>query len=379
MAERIKVMHLVTRMNVGGVAVLLDNLMSYIDKGQFHARLVMGACELPEGEYLEGRTTEYEVVRIESFHKSLKFKDDFVSFVSICKHLREFKPDVIHTHTSKAGLFGRIAASIVLPKAKVVHTFHGHLLVGYFNPIKLKIVKTIEKTLGLLSNTLIAMGTQVMEDLVRVGIAPRAKFKVFFPGLTKPIFPEKIAAREALGLETNRTYCVFIGRLTQIKRPDRILEIAAITMRDDQDVEFLIVGDGELASDLKTRALAANLPVTFLGWRQDIPAILKASDIALLTSDNEAVALTLIEATQAGLPIVTTAAGSVRDVAVNGENGYVLGFESQEMADAILKLVRNPELREEFGQAGMRRSETLFSIEKMVSDHERLYLELLSN
>jgi glycosyltransferase involved in cell wall biosynthesis len=364
-------------MNVGGVAVLLDNLMSNINKDEFEVLLATGLCESPEGEYLENRNIAYRIERLPNFHKSINFADDFKSLVAIARLIRKFNPDVVHTHTSKAGLFGRLIAFFIAPSAKRIHTFHGHLLVGYFSPIKLGVVKVFEKSLGLLTHRFIAMGTQVRDDLVAVGIGKTSKFAVLLPGLAKPIFPDRDQARNNLKLDDKKIYCTFIGRLTQIKRPDRVLEVAELVAKQKSEVEFLVVGDGDLASDMKSKSEKSNLPITFLGWRQDIPAILKASDIALLTSDNEAVALTLIEATQAGIPVVTTSAGSVRDVAVDGENGFVTGFNSQELANAVIKLAENTALREEFGSSGKKRSDALFSIERMVTDHENLYKELL--
>jgi glycosyltransferase involved in cell wall biosynthesis len=376
-AQKIKVLHLVTRMNVGGVAVLLDNLMANIDKNKFEALLATGVCESPEGEYLDNRNIDYPLKRISSFHKSVKVVDDLKSLAHIYKLIHDFKPDIVHTHTSKAGLFGRLISVIAAPKAKRVHTFHGHLLVGYFNPIKLGIVKTFEKSLGLITHKFIAMGTQVRDDLVSAGIGNTSKFAVLFPGLAKPVFPAREQARDNLELADEKIYCTFVGRLTQIKRPDRVLEVASLVATQNSDVQFLVVGDGDLAQEMKSKSQKSNLPITFLGWRQDIPAILKASDIALLTSDNEAVALTLIEATQAAIPVVTTSAGSVRDVALDGENGFVTGFSSEALANAVLKLADNPALRKEFGEAGKSRSDALFSIERMVTDHEDLYKELL--
>jgi len=375
--SKIKVLHLVTRMNVGGVAVLLDNLMSCINKDEFEVLLGTGVCESPEGEYLDGRNINYRYERIASFHKSIKFFDDIKAVIEIVKLMRKFRPDIVHTHTSKAGLFGRVISFLVVPQSKRVHTFHGHLLVGYFNPIKLGIVKIFEKSLGLITQKFIAMGTQVRDDLVSAGIGTTSKFSVFFPGLAKPDFPDRQVARSNLELADDKIYCTFVGRLTQIKRPDRFLEVAALVAQQNPNVEFLVVGDGDLAKEMKSKSANGNLPITFLGWRQDIPAILAACDVALLTSDNEAVALTLIEATQAGIPVVTTSAGSVGDVAIDGENGFVTGFSAQQLAEAILKLANNPSLRQSFGSSGKTRSEALFSIQRMVTDHENLYKELL--
>ena len=376
-AQKIKILHVVTRMNVGGVAVLLDNLMANIDQDNFEVLLLTGVCESPEGEYLENRNISYELERVSTFHKSISFTDDLKSVLKIAKVMREFKPDIVHTHTSKAGLIGRIIATLVVPNAQKVHTYHGHLLVGYFSAFKLALVKIVEKFLGLITDKFIARGTQVRDDLVEAGIASSSKFNVLFPGLANPIFPERKNARINLGLASEKIYCTFVGRLTQIKRPDRVLEIASLIVKHNPYIEFLVVGDGDLAQGMQRNAEELRLPITFLGWRQDIPAILIASDIALLTSDNEAVALTLIEATQAGIPIVTTRAGSVCDVAIDGVNGFVTDFSAIQLADAILKLANDPALRENFGSAGRKRSETLFSVERMVSDHEKLYKEIL--
>ncbi len=374
---KVKVLHLVTRMNVGGVAVLIDNLLENLNQSRFETLLVTGTCEAPEGDYLEGKNPSYRYLRLKRFHKSLNVIDDISSVFTLIKIVREFKPDIVHTHTSKAGVFGRIIVKCISPKTKVVHTFHGHLLIGYFSPLKLAVVKLIEKFLGALTHSLIAMGTQVRDDLVDAGIAPKSKFLVFFPGLNVPHFPDHKAAQESVRVSPNSINCVFIGRLTKIKRPDRVLEVSKIVNRSNPNIEFLVVGDGDLAIEMKDAAEAQKLPMRFLGWRSDIPTVLAASDLLILTSDNEAVALTLIEASQAGIPMVTTPAGSVRDIAVDGLNGFVTGFDPQSIAEGVLKLADNPELRRKMGEEGRKRTAELFSIAHMVESHESLYQELI--
>jgi glycosyltransferase involved in cell wall biosynthesis len=377
MAQRIKVIHLVTRMNVGGVAVLIDNLMNNFDLTEVEPVLITGRCEFPEREYLDGKPVGYTVMKIDSLHKSFALLDDFKAFIKIAGFIRKFKPDVIHTHTSKAGLFGRISGLLFYPRAKRVHTFHGHLLVGYFSPIALSLVKFIEHNLGLISSRLIAMGTQVRNDLCDAGIAPKSKFKVFFPGLRLLKTHDRLKSRKVLNLDAEKIYCVYVGRLTQIKRPDRLLEVVEIVSAQNKSVEFLVVGDGDLSQEIKNVANRKQLPMQFLGWREDIDAILAASDIAILVSDNEAVALTLIEASQAGLPIVTTPAGSVRDIAVDQLNALVADFTASDLASNILKLATDPSLRKQLGDAGRVLADEKFSIHRMVSSHVSLYKELL--
>jgi glycosyltransferase involved in cell wall biosynthesis len=365
-------------MNVGGVAVLLDNLMSNFDPEQFEALLVSGVCESPEAEYLSKAKSNYSLITVKRFHKSLNFIDDLLSFFEICRIIRNFKPNIIHTHTSKAGLFGRVAAIIVRPSAKRIHTFHGHLLVGYFGSLKLALVKGFERNLGRISSGLIAMGTQVRDDLVAARIAPFNKFKVAFPGISITTFPPRVEARKNFELAPEKIYCAFIGRLTEVKRPDRVLDVARITQRENPAIRFLVVGDGELEPSLRSLSELESLPIEFLGWRNDVASILAASDLLLLTSDNEAVALTLIEAANAGIPIVTTPAGSVRDIAKDGVNGYVTTFDPDSIARAIIELASDSKKRTEMGLAGREIANRLFSISSMVESHQKYYMEILS-
>jgi glycosyltransferase involved in cell wall biosynthesis len=374
---RIKVLHLVTRMNVGGVAVLLDNLSSNWDQSEFEVILATGECELPESEYPLVQDAAYSIHRIPNFHKSLKIKDDFLAFLSIVRLIRTFRPDIIHTHTSKAGLFGRLAAVCFAPSAKRVHTFHGHLLVGYFSRIKLTIVISIEKVLAWLSDGLIAMGRQVKYDLLQAGIGSDKKFRVLFPGLYSPESYDRAETRKRIGLAEDKLFCIFVGRLTQVKRIDRILDVAFLTKFEIPNLEYLIIGDGELSAPLMKQAELRELPIRFLGWRTDIADLLAASDISILTSDNEAVALTLIEAAQAGLPIVTTPAGAVQDVAINGTNAIVSSFEIADISNAVIQLAKDSALRKRMGDQGKLIAESKFSIQTMVQGHQNYYKELL--
>ena len=153
------------------------------------------------------------------------------------------------------------------------------------------------------SHILIAMGSQVKDDLVAARIAPAEKFQVFFPGLANPQNVDIAKARSQIQLPEDALICTFIGRLTQVKRPDRFLEVVKFVNKANPKIEFLVVGEGELTDKMKSEVSKLKLPVRFLGWRKDISLILNASDLLILTSDNEAVALTLIEASQAGIPI----------------------------------------------------------------------------
>lgn len=375
-AQRIKVVHIVTRMNVGGVAVLIDNLLSNIDQARFEPILITGYCQDPEANYLEEQVTNYKVIQLPTLAKSTSLIDTFKSFLGMRRILRELHPDVVHTHTSKAGVLGRVAAFTTSTKLASVHTYHGHLLVGYFSRVKVALIVFIEKCMGLISTRLIAMGNVVKDDLVAAKVASASKFEVLYPGIKQPKFPDYASARSDLGFNNEKIYCVYIGRLTSIKRPERIIQVSEILV-SHSEISFIVVGDGDLGVQLRQEVMTKELPVSFLGWRNDIPEILAACDIGLLTSDNEAVALTLIESALAGLPLVTTAAGSVRDIAIDGFNAIVTDFSGEELASAILKLSNDPELRRTLGKNGREFAQKRFAISTMVEAHERLYNSIL--
>ena len=377
MAEKlgrpIKVLHIVTRMNTGGVAVLLDDLMSSFDPLLVEATLITGSCDETEEDYLSIRKPSYPLIRVASLQKEFNLKKDLQAFFEIRRLIKSLGVDVVHTHTSKAGLIGRLAASTVKPKPMRAHTFHGHLLTGYFSTWKTKLVYLIEKFLELFTDAFVAMGTQVSNDLKSVGLGKRVKFRVFFPGLSSKVFKSKTVVRKELALEENETYILFVGRMTAIKRPDRLLDSIDELVKRKVKIRVLAAGDGELLDALRERATRSGLPITFLGWRSDIQNLIAASDIAVLTSDNEAVPLTLIEASMAGLPLVSTNVGSVSDVLVNEVNGYLVDSEPAALADALQKLAIDPVLRRIMGDAGRERTSRYFSLEKMCADHTELY------
>jgi glycosyltransferase involved in cell wall biosynthesis len=363
-------------MNTGGVAVLLDDLMSSFDPHLVEATLITGSCDESEEDYLSIHKPSYRIIRVTHLQKKFNLQRDLQAFSEIRRLIRNLEFDVVHTHTSKAGLIGRLAASTIKPNPVRVHTFHGHLLTGYFSFWKTKIVYSIEKFLELFTDAFVAMGSQVQKDLESIGLGKKARFSVFFPGLPSRVFEAKTFARRELGLLENETYVLYVGRMTAIKRPDRLLDAIEELVKRKVNVQVLAAGDGELLSGLRDRAAGGGLPITFLGWRSDIPKLIAASNIAILTSDNEAVPLTLIEASMAGLPLVSTNVGSVSDVLVNELNGYLVDSEPAALADALQKLAIDPVLRGIMGDAGRERATRYFSLEKMCADHTELYQHL---
>ncbi|ASY25824.1 glycosyltransferase [Candidatus Planktophila lacus] len=376
MAAQVKVMQIIARMNVGGPAVIVAELMRGLDKNQFEQILVTGYCDENEADYLDTVAKDIKATRIAGLGRSVSLIADLKAFFGLVSLIRKYKPDVIHTHTAKAGVLGRLASLLAGRGAVRVHTFHGHLLHGYFSSALTKLVILIEKFFAARTSVLIAIGSKVKEDLLAAGIGRANKYRVFFPGLPAPKTGSKAAAQSALGISSEVLYCTFVGRLTQIKRPDRLLDVAAECKLRGIDLRFLVAGEGELFESSKQRALKDQLNVTFFGWRSDIDQIFASSDIAILTSDNEGIPLTLIQAAQAGLPIVATNVGSISDIVINESTGYLTSTTATEMADAIEKLVRDPQLRQMMGAAGKAHAERYFSLDRMIKDHSDLYRSL---
>jgi glycosyltransferase involved in cell wall biosynthesis len=370
-------MQVIARMNVGGPAVIVDELMRGLNKNRFEEILVTGYCAEDESDYLEEVATDIPVTRISGLGRSVSVLGDIKSFFTLLGIIRQFKPDVIHTHTAKAGVLGRVAGLIALPKAKRIHTFHGHLLNGYFGSFKTKIVIITERILARISTKLIAVGNQVQVDLVEAKIGNTNQYAVIFPGLRELSVQSQESARAELGLNFGKTYLIFVGRLTQIKQPDRLIDIARHLKRTHQSVEILVAGAGEKFEELQMITNTEGLPITFFGWRNDISRILSAGDIALLCSDNEGIPLTLIQASQAGLPIVATNVGSVSDIVIHGKTGILTEVSSIGLILALDELLSDPEKVVQFGQAGRKRAEALFSLQGMISTHENLYSQVV--
>jgi glycosyltransferase involved in cell wall biosynthesis len=375
----IRVMRIIARMNVGGPAVQVSGLMRGFNPSEFDHRLYTGFCAADEADYLDTVATDVVAVRIEGFGRRVSLGGDIKAFFTLIKEIRRFKPQVIHTHTAKAGFLGRIASVMSLHSSIRVHTFHGHLLNGYFGGVKRSLVVLAEKFLAVFTDHLLAVGEKVRQDLMSAGIGSKNRFGLMPPGLSIGPLPPKRESCESLGLLNNQLQCAFIGRITQIKRPDRFLDLVAEIKRRKIEMNFFIAGDGDLMDSLRMRIAGENLPVTILGWQSDIEKVLSAADIVVLTSDNEGTPLSLIQAGMCALPVVTTNVGSVPDVVLDGVTGLVTSMDIQEIADALEKLVGDASLRAKYGIAAQEFTLAHFGVKRLVHDHEELYKNLLSS
>lgn len=377
--NRIRVMRVIARMNVGGPAVQVSGLMRGLNSSNFDHRLYTGFCGPDEADYLDAVATDVDAIRIEGLGRRVNLVGDLRAFVSLVKEIRAFKPNVIHTHTAKAGFLGRIASMVSLYPSIRVHTFHGHLLNGYYGNLKRSLVILTEKFLATFTDRLLAVGGKVRQDLLAAGIGHPENFGLMPPGLQITKLPSKKDAQEFFSLPSHIFQCAFIGRVTQIKRPDRLLDVVAEIKKRGIELEFLIAGDGELLEACRERIAAEELPVKVLGWQSDMERVLAASDIVILTSDNEGTPLSLIQAGMAALPVVTTNVGSIPEVVIDGVTGIVTNVDVMEMADALEKLVGVGGLRARMGFAAQEFTMANFGVNRLVRDHEVLYKRLISN
>ena len=372
-------MRIIARMNVGGPAVQVSGLMRGFNSVDFDHRLYTGFCAADEADYLDTVATDVKAVRFEGFGRRVSMGGDIKAFVTLVKEIRSFKPHVIHTHTAKAGFLGRIASVISLQPSIRVHTFHGHLLNGYFGNLKRRLVIIAEQVLAVFTHELLAVGDKVRQDLLAAGIGSPKKFGLMPPGLEINTLPNKLISQESYGLTSSTVQCGFIGRVTQIKRPDRFLDVVNEVKERGVAIEFFIAGDGELLEHCRKRIAGEDLPVKILGWQSEIEKVLTAADIVVLTSDNEGTPLSLIQAGMAGLPVVTTRVGSVPEVVLDGVTGIITSLEVQDIADALEKLANNAGLRASMGTAAKEFTLANFGVKRLVNDHEELYKRLLAN
>jgi len=372
-------MRIIARMNVGGPAVQISGLMRGINALEFDHRLFTGFCATGEDDYLEVVATDIPATRIPAFGRRISLGGDIKAFLALVKAIRAFRPEIIHTHTAKAGFLGRTASIVSLHRSIRIHTFHGHLLNGYFGKFKRSLVVFSEKTLAIFTDKLLAVGEIVRQDLLLEGIGTKENFGLMPPGLAVGRLPSKKKAQESFGLTNKRIHCAFIGRVTQIKRPDRFLDVVSEIKKRGIDLDFFIAGDGELMGACKERIIDEELPVALLGWQSDIECLLSAADIIIITSDNEGMPLSLIQAGMAGLPVVATNVGSVGEVVLDGITGILTSTDVQEIADALQKLTGNAALRAHLGSEAQKYTLANFGVQRLVHDHEQLYKILLFN
>jgi glycosyltransferase involved in cell wall biosynthesis len=386
-AAPIRVLRVIARLNAGGPAHHVGVLSSRLDARGFETLLVHGS--LPLGEpALAGFDRRYPSRRVSvaTLGPEVQPLRDVRALGSLIRIARSFKPEIVHTHTAKAGMLGRVAAMTVRPRPLIVHTFHGHVLEGYFGALETATYRSIERSLASRSDCLIGVSHQTIAELVRLDIAPARKFRKIPLGLDLDDFVQSDpgagrTVRRELRMEDGELLLVSIGRLVPIKRIDVALMAFARARRLGVRARLAIVGDGPLRATLEQRAreLGVDDRVVFLGTRSDIVDLTAAADVMILTSDNEGTPVSLIEGAAAAKPAIATEAGGVPEVVAPGTGILVPAGDWMRFGDAIAELATSPDRRLSMGTAARRHVAARYRSSRLLEDVDDLYRTLLAS
>jgi glycosyltransferase involved in cell wall biosynthesis len=380
---RIRVLRVIARMNLGGPAHHVALLSSQLDPDRYETLLVTGAVGQGEEEHtdLDGVT----IRRLDSLGPDIRPLQDIRALVALIRLVRSYRPDLVHTHTAKAGMLGRVAA-LFAPgdRPLIVHTYHGHVLHGYFVSIVTATFRVLERLLARVTDRLIAVSTATADELAALRIAPRSKFTVIPLGLKLEPFlnldPDPDSElRAEFGADGDDVLFTFTGRLVPIKRPDRMLRAIATARGEGAPVRVAVVGDGEIRPEMERLAgeLGCAESIRFLGYRRDLARVAAASDAALLTSDNEGTPVALIEAAAAGRPAVATDVGGVADIVAEGCGLLAPVGDVRTIAANIALLAGDRTGRRQMGERAREHVRDRYGAARLLGDIDALYLELL--
>jgi glycosyltransferase involved in cell wall biosynthesis len=360
-----RVLHVIARLNVGGTARYITQLANELPKHGIETFVATGFVQGAEVEVPTARSID--LIRIPAMGRSISPIKDHFARKQLEKIIQEVKPDIIHTHTFKAGYVIRMK-QLAVP---VVHTFHGHLLDDpEFSGFKSKLIIALEKKFAKKSAKLVTVGRRVADELLEQQIGTRNQFVNIPPGVVAVNVTPKTQALKNLNLEDNGLPIVgWIARVTGVKNPMRALEVADAL----PDTRFVMAGGGDLLDQVKAKAPAN---VSVIGWA-DAADLFGASDIILSTSENEGMPVALIEAQLAGKPVVATDVGSVSEVILNHETGIVTNKNAGSIASAVESLMLDKTTREEMGRLAIARAQALFSVDRMINAHIELYKSIV--
>ena len=395
MGDRLRVVQVIARLNVGGPAALVLGVADGLDPDRFESVVLHGAVDDGEADWRDVRgvpdVPDVRDVRVLSrgsaalrqvtgLGRAVRPGDDARAMGALVRQIRRLRPDIVHTHTAKAGALGRVAARLAAVngrRPRIVHTFHGHVLQGYFRPAPRRGIVTIERQLARGTDRIVTVGDAVRQELLAAGIGRPAQYTVIPPGVDPlPTIPAA-QARRYLDVPSGRLVVAFVGRLTSIKRPDRAVAAVAALRASGVDAHLLIAGDGDLRAITERQAAVLGDAVTFLGWTSEIGVVLSAADVVLLTSDNEGMPVTLVEAAHAGVQSVATDVGGVGEVVTDRVTGLVVPPTVEAVADGLAALLTDAGRRTGMGAAAEALAADRFTTPALVEAHTAVYTEVV--
>ncbi len=360
-----RVLHVIARLNVGGTTRYLTQLANELPKHGIETFVATGFVQGSEVE--DPSAQSINLIRVPAMGRSFRPIKDHLARKQLDKIIAEVKPDIIHTHTFKAGYVTRMKKQPV----PMIHSFHGHLLDDpEFSGFKSKVIVEVERMLAKKSAKLVTVGRRVADELLEQRIGHRSQFVNIPPGVVAVDVTAKTQALKNLNLQDNGTPIVgWIARMTGVKNPMRTLEVADAL----PDTQFVMAGGGDLLEEVRSKAPSN---VSVIGWASAAD-LFGASDIILSTSENEGMPVALIEAQLAGKPVVATDVGSVSEVILNHETGIVANKNAGSIASAVESLILDKTTRDEMGRLATARAQALFSVDRMINAHVELYKSIV--
>jgi glycosyltransferase involved in cell wall biosynthesis len=390
LTARPKVVRIIARLNVGGAARQVCSLHEKLT-GSFETRLIIGCLAPGEQDMSYLLPSDHNVYRLPQMSREVSFWRDGAALWQIFKLLRRERPEIVHTHTAKAGVLGRTAAWLARVPV-VVHTYHGHVFYGYFNRTKTRMYLAVERLMGRLSTQVIAVSESQREELaMKYRVAAPEKVTIVHNGFELEHFAagSRQDARRALGFGDDVFLVAWAGRMVPVKDVQLLASVVRMAAGSQSRICFLIVGDGTDKPALESTTQGCT-NIRLLGWREDMAPIWSAADMALLTSRNEGTPTALIEGMAAGLPFVTTDVGGVRDLAVapledlpdgmgrKAANGFLTPRTPEALLYCIERIANDPEAARRMGSAGRAFALATFSVQRQVAEISLLYNVLLA-
>lgn len=393
-----KILRILNRLNVGGPTLNVAYLSKYIDN-KYQTKVLAGHKEPYEGssEYvLNDLNIAHDYVP--DMYRSINLVKDYHAFKYIKAAIKNYQPDIVHTHAAKAGVLGRLAAyhNSKRPKA-ILHTYHGNIFDGYFSTVKTKIFLGIERYLASISSAIIAISNEQKNDLVyKYKIAPKHKVHVIRLGFDLDRFAQNTHQkrqefRRFYNIQEDVVVITITGRLTAIKNHYLFIEALQMLKRQKPKLKFkaFIVGDGELMGPIIDMIKGSELSfcraddnnyqadIVFTSWRKDIDVINSGSDIAALTSLNEGTPVSIIEAMASKIAVICTNVGGVKDVVTDGYSGFLCDQTAESFVSKLIKLIEDEELRHKMAAVGKKFVIENYSYFRLVKEIETLYSFLL--
>lgn len=387
-----RVLRVIARLNIGGPAIQAITLADELEERGYDTLLVRGVEAEREGTMDPlARQLGVRPRHLATLQRELDPLLDLRAVLTLRKVIRRERPDVLHTHTAKAGTVGRVAAWLAGRRRPelVVHTFHGHVLAGYFSPRKERLFTQIERFLARRTDVLVAVSDEVRHDLLDRGIGRPEQIRVVPLGFDLSRFDmrgeERAGARDRmrrdLGVPAGVPLVTIAARFVPIKRLDVFLDAAGAMAERHPEVRFCMAGDGELRDELRAHPAGRRLAdrVVWPGFVRETPELYAASDVVMLTSDNEGTPVSLIEALASGVAVVATDVGGVPTVVRHGRTGLLAPAEAHaELAEAALRLIGDPDLATRLAEAGREDVRARFDVDRLVDDIDGLYREGLT-